>query len=583
MARAVLVVPRYPGQPNKLDVYSDLLNRKLAGDNIEPRRPQLARQAGVAAALLNPNGAARMVGVSMALGTLLEPATDWYLPGAALPDGSFALLRADDTQVELAADSAGSRTLWYALTDDELIASSSQRAIVMLLGSFQPNRDVLPWMLSSGTLGPTAAWDARVQRVQPGERVLLDRREWRLKTTTRSSAFVPDEHSSRAAHLERLAAAVVEACRRWSFDAHKWVLTLSGGADSRSLLCLLRDRGIAAVTWGLPESTEQEGNDAQVARTLARTFAVPHRFLPIETPGDALDAVFERFLAAGEGRVARISGYVDGFRIWKTLFDEGCEGVIRGDEAFGSVPVSSAYATRWTASLTTMTDYFSAPELATFELPDQPLPAALERRNNETLATWRDRLYQQFRVPTLLAGLTDLKTAYVEVGNPLLAASVLTCVRALPDELRTEKQLWHELVARQLPQLPLAKRVAIPSLTDFLGDPRVLDLLLEDLSSASAASLFSPLLRARCCSALRGALRATPRARIADRRPPTLVRTVPARLRAVIRHWSRPSLEPLALAFRASMATRMHRLLSADAATPPAGQQPARLQPAVNA
>jgi len=582
MARAVLLVSRHPGQPNRLDAYRDVLNRKLAGDNIEPRAPRLARQAGLTAALLNPSGASRMRGASMAIGAMLDPADDWHVPGAALPDGTFALVRADDAYVELAADMAGSRTLWYALTDQQFIASSSQRAIIMLLGSYQPNRDALPWMLSSGTLGPTAAWDVRVHRVQPGERVLLDRARWRLKATRPSLAFTPDGHSTRGAHLERLGTAVVDACRRWPFDSRKWVLTLSGGADSRSLLCLLRDRGIAAVTWGLPRSEEQDGNDAQVARTLARTLAVPHRFFPIEMRAHALESVLERFLAAGEGRVARISGYVDGFHIWKTLFDEGCEGVIRGDEAFGSVPVSSPYAARWTASLTTLADYFSAEELATFELPDQPLPAALERRSNETLATWRDRLYLQFRVPTLLAGLTDLKTAYLEVGNPLLANSVLTCVRALPDELRTGKRLWHELVGRQLPSLALAKRVAIPSLGDFLADRRVIDLLLEDLSSTSDASVLSPLLRARCCNSLRAALREAPRPP-GGQGGPALVRAVPASLRAVIRHWSRPTLEPPVLAFRAFIATRMHRLLSLDAATPPGHLQPVGLRPAVNA
>lgn len=576
MARAVVVVSRYPGQPNRLDSRRDVLNRKLAGDNIAPRAPRLGHRAGVTAALLNANGAARMHGASIALGTLLDATDDWHVPGAALPDGSFALLRVDDAYVELAADSAGSRTLWYVLTDHELIASSSQRAIVMLLGSFQPNRDVLPWMLSSGTLGPTAAWDARVRRVQPGERVLLDRLRWRLKTTTAALGFAVDERASRAEHLERLRSAVIDACRRWSFDAHKWVLTLSGGADSRSLLHLLQDRGIAAVTWGLPHCAEQDGNDAHVARTLARTLGVPHRFMPIATPAGELEPLLERFLAVGEGRVARISGYVDGFRIWQTLFDEGCEGVIRGDEAFGSVAVSSAYAARWTASLTTLADYFSAEELATFELPEQPLPPVLERRHDETLSTWRDRLYQQFRVPTLLAGLTDLKTAYVEVGNPLLADSVLDCVRTLPDELRTGKRLWHELVAAQLPSFPLAKRVAIPSLTDFLADARVLGLLLDDLSSTSAAAVFSPLLRARCLSALRAALREAP-GTAAVRRGPSFARAVPAKLRAVIRHWSRPSLEPPVLAFRAFVAIRMQRMLSRDAATPPA------LQPAVNA
>jgi hypothetical protein len=144
MVRAVLVVARHPGQPNRLDAYQEALNRKLAGDNIGPRPPAVFRRSGISAALLNPNGAARLKGASIAIGTLLEPRDDWHVPGAALPDGSFALLRADEKQVEFAADSVGSRTLWYTLTEQELIVSSSQRAIVTLLGSFEPSHGCCP-------------------------------------------------------------------------------------------------------------------------------------------------------------------------------------------------------------------------------------------------------------------------------------------------------------------------------------------------------------------------------------------------------------------------------------------------------
>jgi hypothetical protein len=576
MARAVLVVPRYPGQPDRLDAYRHTLSRKLAGENIEPRAPAAIRHAGVSAALLNPSRTTQRRGASLALGTLLEPDDDWHVPGAALPDGTFALLRVDDAHVELAADSVGSRTLWYAMTDQELIASTSQRAIVTLLGSFQPNRDVLPWMLSSGTLGPTGAWDARLKRVQAGERVLLDRARWRLRSTVEPPAFAADGDVPRAEHLERLAAAVASACRRWSFDQRRWVLTLSGGTDSRSLLCLLRHRGIGTVTWGLPDSTEQEGNDAQVARAVACALAVPNRFFAIGRCEAAAEVVLDRFLAAGEGRVARISGYVDGFLVWKTLFDEGYDGVIRGDEAFGSVPVRSPWIARHCASLTTLSDYFSSEELEAFELPEQPLPETLARASGETLETWRDRLYQQFRLPTLLAGLTDLKTAYIEVGNPLLARSVLDCVRAIPDELRTDKRLWREIVRAQLPDVALATQVAIPSLTDFLRDRGVLALLLDELASERSASVFAPLLRARCCTALRAALR-TP---LAATRPvwrPRLRRAVPLRLRAAVRQWrtGQSGAEPLVLAFRAFVAARMLALLRADAATRPSGLEPA--------
>jgi hypothetical protein len=569
MVRAVLVVSRDPEASNDLASYANLLNRNLAADEIEPRPPTVVERTGLTAAVLNPSGAAHVQGASLAIGTLLEPTGAWHVPRAQLPDGSYALLRADDAYVELAADGVASRTLWYALTDRQLIASTSQRAIVALLGSFEPNRAVLPWMLSSGTLGPSGGWDARLRRVQPGERVLLDRARWRLQSSVESTQLVAEPALSHDAHLERLRSTVVDACRRWSFDARKWLLTLSGGVDSRGLLCLLRDRGMQTITWGLAHSDEKDGNDAHVAREVARSLGATHRFIALEPAELDPEIVVRRFLALGEGRVDRISGYVDGFRVWKTLFDEGCTGVIRGDHAFGSSSVDSAYAVRSKTSLTTLSDYFAANEIEAFELPDQRLPEALLRTGDETMAAWRDRLFRSSRIPAFLAALTDLKTAHVDVANPLLARSVLDCVRALPDELRTDKSLWRELVRRQLPEVPLARRVAIPSAADFLTQRRVLQLLLDEVNSARAGTMFTATLRARCRAALLAALQTKRPVRRIDWGESPLARAVPAPLRAAIRRLrpDRPSLAPVVLAFRMFVASRMQAMLAADAAT----------------
>jgi hypothetical protein len=123
-----------------------------------------------------------------------------------------------------------------------------------------------------------------------------------------------------------------------------------------------------------------------------------------------------------------------------------------------------------------------------------------------------------------------------------------------------------------VPNVAFASRVAIPSLTAFIADRRVLTLLMDELTSASADSVLAPLLRARLCATLRAALR-TP----ADKagaghepwRPRAWSRAVPGRLRAAVRGWRvmRPALEPLVFAFRAFVATRMHALLRRDGAT----------------
>lgn len=574
MAKVVLVVQRHTDGACRLGTYVDVLNRNLAPDNIEPRTPDIACAYGAAVAVFNPNGATRLHGTSACIGMLISDHDRWHECGAPIPDGTFALVRSDPRNAELIADAAGSRTIWYVLTDSELIASTSQRAIVTLLGKFELNREVLPWMLSSGTLGPVGGWDTRLKQLRPGERVTLDRARWRLFHEVPADDFDIDD--SGGDRMDELARVVEDSCRAWSFDADKWLLTLSGGTDSRCLLLMLQEQHrLKSATWGMKASRDEDGNDAQIARTLAEMFGIENRFFPTDLSMVAPELVLRRFITAGEGRVARISGYLDGFAVWKTLFEEGIDGIIRGDEAFGSIMVRNPYAVRHTSSLTMLTDYFSPAEVAEFELPPQSLPPHLERRATESLSTWRDRLYQQFRVPVLLAALTDLKAAYVEVANPLLSRTVLDCVRRLPDDLRTEKRLWKRLVRAQLPDVPFATRVAIESLEDFVADPAVLQLMIDELDSERARSLFPPGVLEKLGTTMRMAAMSAPAPRRRREFRIPLVDAMPERLRATARSWlkSPPGLPSLVLAFRSFLVSRMDAMLRLDAATPPADVQ----------
>ncbi len=73
------------------------------------------------------------------MGILFGASSDWHTPGSAVPDGSYALFRGDNTSVEVLTDAAASRSVWYIKTDDYFIASTSQRAIIILLQSFEKN------------------------------------------------------------------------------------------------------------------------------------------------------------------------------------------------------------------------------------------------------------------------------------------------------------------------------------------------------------------------------------------------------------------------------------------------------------
>ena len=131
--------------------------------------------------------------------------------GSDAPDGTYALARWDADVVELVSDVCASRTLWYTMTDDAFLASTSQRALVAVLGSFVLDEAAVSWALSAGTLGPEVSWDARLRRVPPDARVILDRATWRVDVRETPAVFEP-QAGEPAIHVARLRAAIEDTC-----------------------------------------------------------------------------------------------------------------------------------------------------------------------------------------------------------------------------------------------------------------------------------------------------------------------------------------------------------------------------------
>ena len=152
--------------------------------------------------MVNPVPGVRIAPGGVCLGALFEDA-DWATVGAEAPDGTYAILRHDDGAVELLSDTFGSRTVWYVHTEALFLASTSQRALVALLGSFVPRAETATWLLAAGNLGPDCGWDERLRRLPIATRLRLDRRTWTLSTTTEELSYVPraltpEEHLARA-------------------------------------------------------------------------------------------------------------------------------------------------------------------------------------------------------------------------------------------------------------------------------------------------------------------------------------------------------------------------------------------------
>ncbi len=474
---------RAPAFASRLIGFGELL---IPG-NIQPAPPIVSQSGGAIMAIFNPNETLRRHGESVCLGLMVDPPEDWWKPDGTVPEGSFALFRSDGNRFQLVTDFVASRTIWYLQTEEMFVASTSQRAIVALQGEFQANTMASAWMLSSGTLGPGYAWDARLRCLEGNTILSFDRRSWQMSIATEEVEFLPS-YANPAALQEQLQETLQHVLNGLDLDPDRWILPLSGGYDSRAILLLHHDpRSVRCVTWGLRASLQNPRSDANVAQRLAEHLALKHRFMETDlTIQESVETVFERFLIAGEGRVDHLAGYMDGFRIWQQFFEEGTLGVIRGDEGFGWVEVFSHFDVRRSVDFLVLRDIAGLDPACYEPYVGQHIPSLLMRRSHETLAMWRDRLYHKYRLPAVLAALNDVKAAYVEIVNPMLSRSVLEFVRKMPDDLRSEKRLFKRLIESITPPIDFAVQSAIELPEDILRRPQVAELLLDELSSRHA-------------------------------------------------------------------------------------------------
>ncbi len=575
MARIICICRRDGGAPLNAEIRAriELLNRRLTPDHITPNPPATFHDNGVTTTVLNPTETPTHRGASVCIGALVHPADDWWSPRAALPDGTYALFRCDAGAVELVNDVVGTRTIWYALESDLFVASTSQRAIVAFLGSFKPNTAVVPWMLSVGQLGPDLSYDSRIRVLRPNSRALFDRALWRVDVTELGNDIVPVERT-RKEHAEGLHAAIDNVFDGLELNPARWVLPLSGGVDSRAILYWMKRRdGLRAVTWGVRSSLVDKGADAYIAAQVARHYHLDHRFFETDVSDEPVETVFTRYLVAGEGRVDAVAGYTDGFKMWKALFDEKTAGVIRGDECFGMrMPVYTPFGVRRYVNCLLLSDYKNLPAELLTELPEHRLPPHLQQRPGEPILRWRDRLYYNFRTPFVMAALTDLKCAYVEVVNPFQARSIVDYMRTVPDSLRLGRIPFMDVAKNLSPPIPYAERASIDTSFDVFKSKRVVDLVISELGTERAAAIFSEKL----LHFLRGKAqtRATDRPARAETHAkykiPSSVRknlgAVTRKPRGLLRdRLKKPTIDINLMAFRAFIISRMCGILEKDA------------------
>ena len=352
----------------------------------------------------------------------------------------------------------------------------------------------------------------------------------------------------------------------WDEDA--WVLSLSGGYDSRSILEFMSahaDRGspLRTITWGSAAAASGR-TDAAIAARLATRYGTEHEFLTLDDEELPFEEILRRFVWASEGAVDHIAGYMDGMRAWEHLSRRGVN-IIRGDEGFGWLASYSELDVRAKVGCLMCADIKELSHLG--ELPGWPRqvwPVGYERRQRETLQMWRDRLYHQFRLPLVLSALSDIKYSYTEQVNPLLSPEILSLVRQQPDTQREEKRLFREILDSKNINVPYATEDATVSLDELLKRPDVRAVLRGVVETERAQGLYGDL----CGDALRwlDAGSSNTRTTLKGRLKKELKRRVPGMLKKVVKgSATHVRVSPSILVLRMTISCLTDELLSEDA------------------
>lgn len=568
MAKCVFICSREP-LPKSMDKRLREVCNRLSPDNISPTEPKVMVDGEIGYGIINPNSTIRYKDTSFLMGHIVNLNNDWNTPLQDSPDGSYVLFRNDKEYCEIVSDPVASRTIWYYWDTKILITATSQRAIIMLLDSFSFNENVITWMLSTGTLGPGFSWDKRIKRLGPDSSIILDKTNWELRVESNPIDF-KEVNRTDEKHEEMLRESLRSSFNYLNPDASKWVLPLSGGYDSRGILCLLlgsktENKNITTITWGLRSSMNVEGNDASVAKKLADKLSLRNKYYINDLSEEPIQDIIDRFVRMGEGQIDNISDYLDGFKMWKDISEDGIEGIIRGDEGFGCKHYSSSLAVKNNQSCILCSDLQNLKNYKKYGFPDQELPEEMRQRKGESLSTWRDRLFHSYTLPVGFSPLSDLKLGYVEQINPLLSREVLQVVRQLPDHLRTDKILFKKIVDSLCPKIEYAKSASSAPLSELLRNEKLVKYMEYELSSRECQIIFPGTFLSFIIEGIQMKIKES----LGKHKPATsrslIKKMIPPFLREVVRSKILlPSIDNNILAFRVVLICKMYRLLNED-------------------
>jgi hypothetical protein len=369
---------------------------------------------------------------------------------------------------------------------------------------------------------------------------------------------------SEASFTDELHDVLRKTIKGFDFKSPQWILPLSGGYDSRILLSLLHESGLEprTVTWGLASSPAQRGNDAYIARRVADHYGLANDYLVTEMSEASPAEVVNTFLSTHGGTTDALYPYLDGLNLWSGFAREGVEGIIRGDEGFGTRPRPETHH-RFAQGLWLLKDFLDQDTAEMISDGRQVLPDDSKRRPGESVQTYGDRLVHSYFIPIDLASLNDVKAPFVTIANPLLSRSVMEFIRQVPDHLRARRAMYERLAQSISPSIPFATMSADDNKNGFLSSSRYRQWIAEELESDFANAYLPPRFRESLLASLQGGSSSLIDARSSRS---MLKRIIPVSLVIAVRSWMDP-VPPDArlMAFRVALASQLARMLEQDA------------------
>jgi len=300
--------------------------------------------------------------------------------------------------------------------------------------------------------------------------------------------FAPRTRWRRTDAVATLGAAMEEAHRAvLSDEPERTHLLLTGGFDSRAVLGYLGAMGkppTEAFTWGVDETLS--GSDPAIARVVAASEGVPHRFLYYGAERFAEEA--PRWVWVGELSSDNLGNYATGPDFFERAGVDPEVPVLIGDQMLGpgGFPATHAQAVQ---NITKVPWGGVRPELAGMMTPEGVREAgeALTANPEEIVITGpsdhpkdvQDYLYFHLYVVRWLHAPAYFREPMTSPRRPLLLAPVLDVGRQLPRRLRIDKTVLVELLRRRMPQLARYPIASAHSLVDWEYEVRVPGKLRE--------------------------------------------------------------------------------------------------------